>query len=285
LKIHLTTVAGAFVEVLPHMLKHYQAQGVESFLVNAHVSDANDPALDRIRQITNEFGCGIQSIACGPWRQEVNPSIYERSRATFPNDWFILSDQDELQLYPGDLRAILGQCDAKGYDYLEGGFIDRIASDGSFAPVLHNVDIWDQFPLGGYISTPILDANPNKIVAAKGHVKLAPGQHAALSGRGCPVEECYVEVHHFKWVAGIIERLEHRAAFYKEQNDPLWQESAKFLDYVRAHNGRMDLTAPLFHIAPCSPRHPSWDIVRRLCWSTARARHWSLPTRGAASNG
>jgi hypothetical protein len=285
LKIHLTTVAGAFVEVLPHMLEHYRAQGVESFLVNAHASDTNDPALDRIRQITNEFGCGIHSITRAPWRQEVNPSIYERSRAAFPNDWFILADQDELQLYPGDMRAILEQCDAKGYDYLEGGFIDRIASDGGFAPVLHDRSIWEQFPLGGYISTPILDANPNKIVAAKGRVKVVPGQHAALSGRGCPVEECYVEVHHFKWVAGIVERLKHRAAFYKEQNDPLWQESANFLDYVRARHGRLDVTDALFHIAPCSPRHPSWDIVKRLCWSTARARRWSLPLRGAASNG
>jgi hypothetical protein len=284
LKIHLTTVAGAFVEVLPHMLEHYRAQGVESFLVNAHVSSENDPVLDRIRQITSEFGCGIESIALGPWRQEVNPSIYERTRAVFPNDWFVLADQDELQLYPGDLRSILEECDAKGFDYVEGGFIDRIASDGGFAPVLRNRSIWEQFPLGGYISTPILDANPNKIVAAKGHVKLVPGQHAALSGRGCPAEECYVEVHHFKWVAGIVERLEQRVAFYKEQHDPLWQESAKFLDYVRAHDGRIDITDSLFHIAPCSPGHPCWNIVKRLCWSTARGR-WPLPLQDAASSG
>ncbi len=283
LNIHLTTVAGAFVEVLPHMLEHYRAQGVESFLVNAHVSNTGDPALDRIRQITAEFGCGIESITHGPWRQEVNPAIYERTRAAFPDDWFILADQDEMQRYPGDLRSVLEECDAKGFDYVEGGFIDRLASDGGFAPVLPNGSIWEQFPLGGYISTPILDANPNKIVAAKGHVKLVSGQHAAASGRGCPVEECYVEVHHFKWVAGIIQRLEQRAAFYREQRDPLWRESAKFLDYVRANGGRIDITDALFHIAPCSPGHPSWDILKRLCWSSARGR-WSLPALNAASN-
>src|SRR5260221_185426 len=37
------------------MLEHYRAEGVESFLVNAHGSNTNDPALDRIRQITGEF--------------------------------------------------------------------------------------------------------------------------------------------------------------------------------------------------------------------------------------
>jgi hypothetical protein len=284
LKIHLTTVAGVFVEVLPHMLEHYRALGVESFFVNAHLTHPNDSVLDRIQDITGKFGCGIQSITCGPWLQQVNPSIYARTRQAYPDDWFILADQDELQLYPADLHSILEECDAQGYDYLEGGFIDRIATDGGFAAVSRSTSIWEQFPLGGYISTPILDANPNKIVAAKGRVKVVPGQHAAASGRGCPVEACYVQVHHFKWVAGIVERLERRMAFYKEHDDPLWQESAEFLEYVRAHDGRIDLTDSRFHIAPCSPRHPSWDIVKRLCWNTSRGR-WPLPPLSAASNG
>jgi hypothetical protein len=266
------------------MLEHYLGLGVDSLIVNAHVRDSEDPALEQIRGITDQLGCGIASVTVGPWLQEVNPTIYERSRQEHPNEWFLLADQDELQVYPGDLREIIERCEAAGYDYIEGCFIDRLATEGRFPPVHPRRSIWEQFPLGGFLSTPILDANPNKIVAAKGHVKLMPGQHAALSGRGCPVEECYVQVHHFKWVEGIVERLERRVAFYRDNQDPLWQESARFVEYARAHAGRIDISDPLFYIAECSPAYPFWDTVKRLSQRTAMERLPAPLRRAAASS-
>jgi len=270
MRIHLVSVVGASARLLPHMLAHYCGLGIESFLIHAHVSRADDPVLGEIQRITDEFGCGIASVTIGPWTQDVNPALYARSRNARPEDWFVMADQDELQEYPRDLRTMLEECESRGFDYIEGGFLDRLSADGTFPEVAADRALGEQFPLGGFLSTPILDANPNKVVAAKGHVGIAPGQHWATSGRGWPADEMYVPVHHFKWVGGVVQSLEKRAAFYKSLGDPLCQESARFLDYCRLHNDRIDITDPLLWIAPCSPSYPHWQTLTSLCRQRAK---------------
>lgn len=271
MKIHLVSVVGASARLLPHMLAHYRGLGIESFLIHAHLSRLDDPVLGEIQRITDEFGCGIASVTIGPWTQDVNPALYARSRNARPGDWFVIADQDELQAYPGDLRSMIEECELRGFDYMEGGFLDRLSADGTFPEVAADRSISEQFPLGGFLSTPILDANPNKIVVAKGHVGIAPGQHWASGGRGWPADELYVPVHHFKWVGGILQSLERRAAFYGSMGDPLWQESARFLDYCRLHDGRIDINDPLLWIAPCSPSYPHWQTLTSLCLQRAKA--------------
>lgn len=271
MNVHLVTVVGGCADVLPHMLAHYRALGIESFFVYAQVPDGNDPLLHRIEEITRDFGCAIASVSSGEWRHDTNREPYARPRRMRPDDWFLIADQDELQAYPRDIANILQECDGKGYEYIEGCFLDRFARDGSFPPVLAAPSIWQQFPLAGFVSATIGQANPNKIVAAKGSIELGPGQHFALSGHGCPPEELYVPVHHFKWTAGILDRLERRARFRRQHGDRYWEESQRFVDYCRAHNGRLDVTDASFHLAEAWPAYPQWDQVKRLAIDLARA--------------
>ncbi len=189
MNVHLVTVVGGYVDVLLHMLAHYRGLGIESSFVHVHLNDPGDPVLEHVTQITREFGCGIASIAIGEWVHNTNRDLYKQTLQSMPDDWFLIADQDELQVYPRDLISILEHCDRRGYEYIEGCFLDRFARDGSFPAVVPNQSIWSQFPMAGLISAPVLHANPNKIVAAKGRVRLGPGQHFALSGHGCPSEE------------------------------------------------------------------------------------------------
>jgi len=268
--VHLVTVVGGYVDVLPHMLAHYRALGVESFFVHVHARSDDDPVLAQVEEITREFGCGIASVTVGEWLHSTNRELYNRTLQSKPDDWFLIADQDELQMYPDDLKSLLGDCDAAGYEYVEGCFLDRVAADGSFPAVLPNGSIWRQYPLAGFISASVLQANPNKIVAAKGSVALGPGQHYALSGRGLPPAELYVPVHHFKWVEGILERLEQRAEFRRKRGDRYWEESQRFIDYCRAHDGRLDVRDASFHLAEAMPEYPQWDEVKRLSIELAR---------------
>ena len=264
MNVHLVTVVGGCVDVLPHMLAHYRALGIESFFIHAQVPDPHDPLLDRIEEMTRDAGCTIASIAAGAWRHDTNRELYQRTRQGRPDDWFLIADQDELQVYPRELPRILEDCDQSGYEYIEGCFLDRFARDGSFPPVSPAPSLWQQFPLAGFVSAPLLRANPNKIVAAKGRVQLGSGQHFALSGCGCPNEELYIPVHHFKWVAGIVDHLERRAHFRRERGDRYWEESQRFVDYCRAHDGRLDVADPSFHLAEALPQYPHWDEVKQL---------------------
>lgn len=270
MNVHLVTVVGGYADVLPHMLAHYRALGIESFFVHAHGRDANDAVIEQVAQITREFGLTPASITAGQWLHSTNRELYNRTLRARPQDWFVIADQDELQVYPRELPSLLERCELQGYDYIEGCFLDRFARDGSFPAVSPNESIWRQFPLAGYVSAPVLQANPNKIVAAKGAVELGAGQHYAFSGRACPPEQLYVPVHHFKWVAGILERLEQRAEFRRKHGDRYWEESQRFVDYCRAHEGKLNTADAAFHLAEALPEYAQWEEVKRLSIELAR---------------
>ncbi len=77
-------------------------------------------------------------------------------------------------------------------------------------------------------------ANPNKVTLMKGHVDLVPGQHYAIVDnknswgkshrRRMPIQDVFVQVHHFKWDSSVLQRLIEVAAvredysFWKEYN-------------------------------------------------------------------
>jgi hypothetical protein len=273
-QVHLTTVVGSYVKVLPHMLAHYRDLGVTSFFVNIHSYATPDPVLEEVKQITREFGCDIASLTVGDWQRE-QAGIYARSRRRYPNDWYILADQDELQVYPRDLLSIINECDSKGYDYISGAFVDRISADGTFPDVEYGRPLWSQFPLGGFISYPMLGADPRKVVAAKGYVDLTAGQHIALNGQACPIEEYYVQVHHFKYVKNLVDRLAARAQLLRQQNLPQWVESQRFVSYYNAHGGRIDIKDPRFMITDCDHEYKYWSyIVRMMMLFRDKTNYW-----------
>ncbi len=159
--VHLISVVGGHVDVLPAMLAHYRALGIESIFLNLHLSSEDDPVRDEVETIARKDGCGLASITVGEW-QDVLQDLYLRQREQHPQDWFVLADQDELQVWPGSVTEILSDCDRGGWDYVRGCFVDRIARDGGFPAVNPGQPLWDQFPLGSCISALALDADPRK---------------------------------------------------------------------------------------------------------------------------
>lgn len=253
------------------MLEHYLNLGVDSCIINIHLAHPRDPVLDEVRAIAGRFNATIAHVVIGPWLLSVNPELYSRSRAGNPDDWFLLADQDELQVYGGNLRKILAKCDERGWRYVTGCFIDRISADGSLAGILNDLPLWERFPLGGWISYPLFGATPNKVVAVKGEAAVSGGQHwpVPVNAPTCPAELCYAQVHHFKWVEGLLERLRSRVAVRRGNGQPYWQESQRVLDYLGAHGDRFDLSDPALYIKKCTPEYGSWLTVGALAQQIA----------------
>lgn len=264
--IRLATVVGSYVDVLPHMLTHYRALGVDVFHIHVHMEREGDPVRERVERIAAGHGCAVEGTSIEPWRPGTNPAIYGAIRRRHPDDWFVLADQDELHAYPDALPDLLGYCERRGYDHVEGCFLDRIARDGGFPPVRDDAPIGEQFPLGGFLSWVLMRAYPRKIVATRGRVDIGWGQHLAHSGRGLPIEECLVPVHHFKWVAGLRDRLAARARARREMNEPYGAESQGFVDYFDRNGGRIALDDPELLIADCAAAdYPHWEEIREIC--------------------
>ena len=200
------------------MLKHYENM-VDKIYVVVYRQDTNDGILEEIEEL------GIEPFwvtTDKKYHWERVTDLYNTVRAQKPNDWWIISDDDELQCYPTDLEYIIKQCNRSGYSFVSGGFIDRIGKDGTFPKVERDTNIYKEFPLGGFFRYPMSGACPNKVTLAKGNQKVTPGQHYALFDNGknswgtyhpkrFPIEECFTQVHHFKWDSTCIQRIKEVA--------------------------------------------------------------------------
>ena len=246
--IHLVTVVGGHVTVFDEMLRHYKECGVESLLVNIHLRAYDDPLYDKVRAITAKCGGEIISVFVGKWLQSVNPYLYRHTLKQMPGDWFILADSDEFQVYPESFTSVVQSASERGYDHIKGFMVDRVASDGGFPKVESNRSLWEQFPLAGLVTFPLAGGNILKVVAAKGSVRISPGQHYALGGHAYPSDRYNIPIHHFKWTFGILDRLRLRAQFYKSIGDNLWRESERILRHCEQNGGRLNVHEPAFQL-------------------------------------
>ena len=211
---NLVTVVGENTHILPHMLKHYEDVIDKAYVAVYRQSD-NDGILEEIE----ELGIEPFMVFTEPkynWNRVTD--IYNTIKQTKPNDWWIVSDDDELQIYPEPIEDIIEKCERNGYEFVTGGFLDRIGIDGTFPKVTRETDIHKAFPLAGFFRYPLSKACPNKVTLMKGYQNVTPGQHYASFNDGTnswgtehrrrmPIEECFTQVHHFKWDSTCVERI------------------------------------------------------------------------------
>lgn len=211
---NLVTVVGENTHILPHMLKHYEDVVDKSYVVVYRQSERDD-----ILEKVEELGITPYKVVTEPkynWNKVTE--LYNEVKRTKPNDWWIVSDDDELQVYPFPIEDIVEKCERNGYDFVTGGFLDRIGTNGIFPKVTRETDLHTAFPLAGFFRYPMSGACPNKVTLMKGHQDITSGQHYAQFKDGTnswgkshpkrmPIEECFTQVHHFKWDSTCVSRI------------------------------------------------------------------------------
>ena len=217
-KVNLVTVVGHNITMLPHMLEHYKNIVDEIYVVVYRQHD-NDGILDEIKSL------GItphKVVTEEKFNWERVTQLYNEIKRTKPDEWWVVSDDDEFHIYPKPIREMISDCEKGGWEFITGGFLDRIGENGEFPLVTKETNIWSEFPLAGFFRYPMSGACPNKVCIMKGSVDVTPGQHYAIIneshvwgkegvkhplrypiGRG----EGFVQVHHFKWDSTVLERL------------------------------------------------------------------------------
>lgn len=228
------------------MLKHYGDMVDKMYIVVYRQSD-NDTILEEIE----ELGIKPYWVVTEPkYNWERVTHIYNTVKLKKPNDWWIVSDDDELQVYPEPIEDIIKKCEDNNYDFVTGGFIDRIGRDGNFPKVDTNSDLHNTFPLAGFFRYPMSKACPNKVTMMKGYQKVTPGQHYALFDDGTnswgtkhpkrmPIEECFAQVHHFKWDESCMDRLKKVADINKHY--AFSHEYLNMYNAIRRSRGRINI--------------------------------------------
>ena len=138
---NLVTVVGENTHILPHMLKHYEDK-IDKAYVCVYRQSEDDGILQEIEELGIEPYMVFTEDKYN-WNRVTE--IYNSVKQTKPNDWWIVADDDELQVYPDDIDLIIKDCEKHGYDFVTGGFLDRIGIDGIFPEVTRDTNIHKPF--------------------------------------------------------------------------------------------------------------------------------------------
>ena len=252
--VNLVTVVGRNTHILPHMLKYY-----EWMVDNIYVVVYRQHELDGVLEEVINLGITPYKVVTdAKFNWERVTELYNEIKATKPDEWWIVADDDELQSYPTSIENIIEECEEFGYDFVTGGFLDRIGPSGTFPEVTPNTGIHKAFPYAGFFRYPMSGACPNKVTLMKGNVRVTPGQHYVDFGNGktswgrshpkrMPIEKCFTQVHHFKWDSSVLERLQEVAS--EEKDYTYWWEYKKMYDAIADNNFKVNIENPDYLVA------------------------------------
>ena len=271
---NLVTVVGENTHILPHMLKHYE-NIIDKAYVCVYRQGEDDGILEEIEEL------GIEPFMVFTedkynWNRVTE--IYNTVKQTKPNDWWIVADDDELQVYPDDIDTIIKDCERYGYDFVTGGFLDRIGIDGIFPEVTRDTNIHKAFPMAGYFRYPMSKACTNKVTLMKGYQDVTSGQHYALFKDGTnswgsghpkrmPINEVFVQVHHFKWDQTCIERIKKVADNKKEYS--FSDEYRVMYESIKDSNWKINVNNPEYLVENLKNFHyidyndyTNWSVLK-----------------------
>ena len=252
-KIRLVTVTGSRVDTLWHMLNHYKDLVDEMYVVVYEWEGSS--TYNEVLKITKEFDTAkiVERVTKEKFNWEYVTQLYNETKMLFPNDWWVVSDDDEFHIYSKPLKEIIKDCDRNGWELIRGGFIDRIGQVGNFPNINKKENIFEQFPVAGFFRYPMSGACPNKVCIMKGYIEITSGQHyAKIDGHTtwrwqgwnhpliAPIEEYNVQVHHFKWDSTCIERIKQVADIRKDYASS--DEYLKMYQSLRSNNFEIDVT-------------------------------------------
>jgi len=272
-KVRLCSVMGERVDILPHFIKHYKKLGVNEFHIIVHVPFQNHPFYQIATKALKKERLKAHSFYFGSCNGKICTQLLNNIKKHYPNDWFLIADQDEFQLYPKEIRKIIKDCERDNKNFVTGCFLDRVSDNGKLLELKENVSIWKQFPICGFLSFPLCEANPYKITLCKGKILLSEGQHSVDTGGQYPVtNELVSQVHHFKWTKCFKERFQKRLEKF-ELGD--WEgsylgysvEVKKTLKYFIFNDNKINIYEPIFLMSKSDEYFKSyffWNKINKI---------------------
>lgn len=228
--IKLLTVIGHGIELLPHFIQHYRGD-VDEINIIVYSSQKYPDLEDDVKMVIKSYPT-VKIIHSENWREfdwEHVTFLYNYYKKQNPEDWWVVADIDEFQIYSKPIREIVEDCEKNGWEFVTGGFIDRVGALGSFPDIYEYASIWKQFPQAGFFRYPVSKACPNKVTLCRGKIEVSNGQHYAIidgdttwKWRGWnhplryPIEKNFTQVHHFKWDNTIKRRIKAVADVKKD---------------------------------------------------------------------
>lgn len=276
MKPNLITVTSGRTDILRHQINHYKKKVNDIFVILYQNEHSSTTVVEELNSLLNEFGLKIYEIKNHRANDWVELSrFYNLTKYKYPNDWWIVADDDEFHVYWKDIEEIIDDCEKNNWQYVSGGFLDRVGMDGTFPEIKPESNLWELFPIAGYYGFLTSGACPNKVTLCKGHVEVTIGQHYAKeNGQRIgprklnhpwryPVDSFFTQVHHFKWDKNVVERIKKINLFKRKYSCP--QVYQKMYQTILNNGFKIDINNPkyMFYHSPSSEynSYPYWKKV------------------------
>lgn len=225
-------------DLLARWLRYYRSEGVTRF----HVfwNDAPGPeqaavaALLRdadVQVVLRYEGVVPEALRVERFSDYVADALGDRGAV-------MVVDTDELVRAPAlAARAML----EGGFDYVQGTFVDRFGLGGATPALDPARGLYETFPLCAHFTYEALAAARTKVPIARPGLRYRPGVHRVDGQDALRRPAWTVPVDHFKWRAGIVERIRARVA-RGFGGEIYLTECRRFLDEYVLDDGRVDLS-------------------------------------------
>ena len=280
--IRLVTITGSRTNTLKHMLNHYKNMVDEMYIVVYEWEGFS--TYNEVCEIVKEFPTAqiIKRATKEKFNWEYVTYLYNQTKMLFPNDWWIVADDDEFHVYSKVISDIIKICDESGYEFVTGGFVDRIGKNGTFPEIKEDSNLWELFPMAGFFRYPLSGACPNKVTMCKGYIEVTPGQHYAKIDEQTtwkwqgwnhplrfPTTQNFTQVHHFKWDSTVLDRLQDVANVKSEFSYS--KEYQTMYDAIKSNNFKIDIYDERFLFeevkTPTYYSYKNWNKLSKIILS------------------
>ncbi|CAL6334700.1 unnamed protein product [Bathycoccus prasinos] len=258
----MITADGFRPALLNFFVEHYAKLGIkyENMLFTIQISENSKASNLRILVQKLESLDIYYDIHIGSWTSEslMFHQAHKLISCTTMKDWIVVADSDEFHEYPGkNLTTFVEYMDAKGYNFANGIFLDRVSANGSLLETYQIKDLFAEFPMGCRLHLKLSLGTPKKVMIFKGSLRINRGHHRLAlcwfwqqrnqlylsPWSSCPPKEVdtispypgRLNVHHFKWMKGQFEASQFKASAYF--GAPVGKSFQNVVDYLKKCEG------------------------------------------------
>jgi hypothetical protein len=229
-------------------LAYYRRCGVDRFHVFLNQDRSCEDRWQALRPLLGAPDVTVAAVSEGVEDEQRRVDRFsDYCAAELGRQPFVLAaDSDEFISRP---RAAAELLVASSYDFVPGMLVDRFALAGQVAPIDGVPDLPSAFPLCTHFTWGALGGLVSKVPVSRPGLRFRTGLHGVEGQEQLRAPPWWIPVDHFKWHAGVIERIRARLA-RGWGGEPYLRECRAFLDRFVLDDGRIDLTGVACWLRP-----------------------------------
>jgi hypothetical protein len=247
----VTNIANGDLALLPHWLRHYMAMPIDKIILcvaDDQGRSAQGVWADAVQQFRLDSARikaagGIKTEEMMGLRQHHLQVRAVQAFGCKADDWLIMADLDEFYEYPESLAATIARLESTQSPCQYGFFADMISTTGELAAVKQDMPLIEQFPVATKLTEDLLKGGTSKVMVQRACLTVSEGHHQCRPDghTDWPMIAPFGVVRHYKWKAGLVERLKEAMASPGCTSERWKGEAAAFLAHLDRNGGKINV--------------------------------------------